>query len=338
MIGAFLIQPQTVVLKETTTPEPKQGEVRIRLQKVGICGSDVSLFLGHRLLAQPTIIGHEAIGVVDKIGIGVHSLKEGDRVVVEPNIPCMQCRYCINGRGNICINKRVIGVIENGCLATYICLPYEFCWQLPHEISDEDAVTIEPAAVAYHALHCSSSKPNDTIAVLGLGAIGLLITQLAIKSGYRVFVIDISETNLQKASAMGATPLLIDKQPEKLIDAIADILFKNSVTTVFECAGAEKTASLVLSIAPRGAEVILVGLSAAPASFIPLKIVREGVRIIPSIIYNHPNDFRKTIELIQAKILRPGKIISKTYRLLQIQQALENAAGGNETKIIIEIQ
>jgi L-iditol 2-dehydrogenase len=330
MVGAFLIKPKTIELREIITPEPKPG-------KVGICGSDVSLFFGHRLLQQPTIIGHEALGIVDKIGSDITSLKTGDRIVIEPNIPCKQCRYCISGRGNICINKRVIGNTENGCFAEYITLPEEFCWHIPDKISDEDAVTIEPAAVAYHALNCCSSKPNDAIAVLGLGAIGLLITQLALKSGYKVFVIDINETNLQIGATMGAIPIYVSNQQEKLIDEIADTLLKNNVTAVFECAGAENTASFVLSIAPRGSEVILVGLSSATASFIPLKIVREGICIIPSIIYNHPNDFEKTIQLMQSKIIEPGKIISGTYKLAQLQQALETAAGGKETKLIITI-
>jgi threonine dehydrogenase-like Zn-dependent dehydrogenase len=337
MIGAFLIKPKTIEIRETTTPEPKPGEARVRLQKVGICGSDVSLFLGHRLLSQPTIIGHEALGIVDKVVGNITSLKTGDRVVIEPNIPCKQCRYCISGRGNICINKRVIGNTENGCFAEFINMPQEFCWKLPDEISDDDAVTIEPAAVAYHALSCCSSKPNDAIAVLGLGTIGLLITQLALKLGYKVFVIDISKTNLQTATAMGAIALDVSSQSEDLIAPTADTLLKNNVTAVFECAGAEKTATFVISIAPRGSEIILVGLSAAPASFIPLKIVREGIRIIPSIIYNHPYDFEKTIQLIQSKIMKPGKIISGQYNLSQLQSALEAAASGKESKLIISI-
>jgi L-iditol 2-dehydrogenase len=337
MIGAFLIKPKSIELKEAITPVPQTGEVRIRLQKAGICGSDVHLFSGHRLLHQPVIIGHEATGVVDEIGEEVNYLLPGDRVVIEPNIPCSYCRYCLNEKGNICINKRVIGVTENGCFAQYICLPEAFCWKLPEEISDEDAVTIEPAAVAYHALHCSSSKPGDAIAVLGLGAVGLLLTQLALNSGYKVYVIDINEKNLQAASAMGAVSFHISNKADDFIPQLTEVLFINNATAVFECAGAEKTASFALAIAPRGADVVLVGLSAAPASFIPLRLVREGIRIIPSIIYNHPNDFKETIQLVQSKILQPGKIISGSFSLQQVQLALEAAAGGKESKIILNI-
>jgi L-iditol 2-dehydrogenase len=309
MIGAFLIKPKTIALRETTTPEPKPGEVRVRLLKVGICGSDVHLFSGHRPVQYPVIIGHEGLGIVDKIGKYVTALQPGDRVVIEPNIPCKQCRFCKNGRRNICINKRVIGVTENGCFAKFLTMPAEFCWPIHHTITDEDAVTIEPAAVAYHALASCSAGPNAIIAVLGLGSIGLLLTQLAIKSGYGVYVIDINEDNLQTAAAMGAIPLTVNGPTNQSIDEMADILLKNNVVAVFECAGAESTATLVLNIAPRGSEIILVGLSSAPASFIPLKIVREGIRIVPSIIYNHPHDFSKTIQLIQTKQFEPGKII-----------------------------
>jgi L-iditol 2-dehydrogenase len=337
MVGAFLIQPKTIVLKETAMPVPGAGEVRVRLQKAGICGSDVHLFSGHRLLNRPVIIGHEAIGIVDAAGNNVSALKTGDRVVIEPNIPCGQCRYCLSGRGNICINKRVIGVTENGCFTQYICLPEAFCWKLPPEISDEDAVTIEPAAVAYHALHCSNAKPGDAVAVLGLGAIGLLLTQLAINTGYHVYVIDINENNLQTAAGMGAVPLHISNKTDDFIAAFAEILLQNNVCAVFECAGASDTATAAVSIAPRGAQVILVGLSAAPATFTPLKIVREGIHIIPSIIYNHPKDFKETIALVQSKKIQPGNIISGSFKLQQIQQALEIAAGGGQSKIIITI-
>lgn len=172
MRAAYLIKPNQIEIKSIPIPEPQPGEVRIKLQKVGICGSDVHLFLGHRHLENPTIIGHEGLGMIDKIGPEVTDRKMGERVAIEPNIPCMQCVYCYSGRGNICIHKRVIGVNEAGCFAEYICLPESFCWNIPDGISDSDALTLEPAAVAYHSLFTSNAKPGDSIAVVGLGAIG----------------------------------------------------------------------------------------------------------------------------------------------------------------------
>ena len=344
MKAAFLDKPKQLMIKEVEIPEPKAGEVRIKLKMIGICGSDIHLFLGHRLLDKPTIIGHEGLGYIDKIGIGVKYRTVGERVVIEPNIPCKNCKYCQSGRGNICINKRVIGVNEAGCFAEYICLPTEFCWKVPDTISDNDAVTIEPAAVAVHAILASKAKIGDAIAVIGLGAIGLLLTHLALSLGYKVFVTEIKGTKLKMATDLGAmaTNTLINlKNTDGTLEEQGAILNKiweeNEVVAVFECAGSSQTASLATAAAPRGSEIVLVGLSNNLATFTPLKIAREGITIVPSIIYDHPFDFKRTIQLIASKTIQPSFIISRFMALTDIQNALEIAAKGDDSKIIITI-
>ncbi len=336
MKAALLKSPQNISITEVEIPEPRQGEVRIKLSKVGICGSDVHIFMGHRLLESPNTIGHEGIGTIDKIGEGV-TRKIGERIVIEPNIPCKNCQYCLSGRGYICVNKRVVGVNEPGCFAEYICLPEAFCWAIPNEIADEDAVVIEPMAVAYHSLFSSKAKPGDAIAVVGLGAIGLLLAHLALRLGYQVFVTEINEAKMQMAHDMGATPVKatgnLDEQSEKL----AEIWLENNVCVVFECAGSAFTASLVAAAAPRGSEIVLVGLSEKPATFTPLKIAREGITIVPSIIYDHPFDFKRVIQLISSKIIKPHFVISSYTDLDNIQEALERASLGNESKIVVRI-
>ena len=142
MKAAFLTKPKEIVLKNRPISEPQAGEVRVKLKQIGICGSDVHLFQGHRVLHYPHIIGHEGLGFIDKIGSGVEGRSIGERVVIEPNIPCQKCRFCLSGRGNICINKRVIGLNESGCFAEFITLPAAFAWTIPPSVSDENAVTI----------------------------------------------------------------------------------------------------------------------------------------------------------------------------------------------------
>lgn len=338
MRSAFLNKPNEILLENTYTPEPKFGEVRVRLSKVGICGSDVHLFLGHRLLDKPTIIGHEGLGFIDKIGEGVTGRSIGERVIIEPNIPCRKCQYCMSGNGNICVNKRVIGLNESGCFAEYVSLPAEFAWKVPTEISDEDAVVVEPTAVAVHALFTSKAKPGDTIAIIGLGAIGLLLTHLALKLGYRVFVSELNAAKVKMATDLGASPLTpdggtLDTQAKFLEENWVD----NNVSAVFECAGSAHTASLATAATPRGSEVVLVGLSGGLATFTPLKIAREGIQIVPSIIYDHPFDFARALQLIRSKIISPSFIISSYASLENLQSALEHAATGNESKIIVNI-
>lgn len=338
MRSAFLNKPNEILIKDIETPEPKFGEVRVRLSKVGICGSDVHLFLGHRLLDKPTIIGHEGLGFIDKIGEGVTGRSIGERVIIEPNIPCRKCQYCMSGNGNICVNKRVIGLNESGCFAEYVSLPAEFAWKVPAEISDEDAVVVEPTAVAVHALFSSKAKPGDTIAIIGLGAIGLLLTHLALKLGYRVFVSELNAAKVKMATDLGASPLTpnggtLDTQAKFLEENWVG----NNVSAVFECAGSTHTASLATAAAPRGSEIVLVGLSGGLATFTPLKIAREGIHIVPSIIYDHPFDFQRTLQLIRSKVIQPSLIISSYTTLHELQTALELAATGNESKIIVNI-
>jgi L-iditol 2-dehydrogenase len=338
MHAAFLNKPKELVVKKAQIVEPSAGEVRIKLKMIGVCGSDVHLFLGHRLLDNPNIIGHEGLGYIDKIGDGVTGRNLGERVVIEPNIPCHKCQYCLSGRGNICINKRVIGVTEAGCFAEYITLPSEFCWSVPDSISDEDAVTIEPTAVGVHALLASKAKFGDTIAVIGLGAIGLLLTQLALALGYKVFVTEINQQKLKMATDLGAIAAnteggTVEEQSVGLAKTWED----NDVVAVFECAGSAHTASLVTASAPRGSEIVLVGLSANLATFKPLKIAREGITIVPSIIYDHPFDFKRTIQLVASKIIQPSFIISRYMALTDIQTALEIAAKGDDSKIVITV-
>lgn len=337
MRAAFLQSPKQIQLQDVPTPEPGNGEVRVKLKLIGVCGSDVHLFLGHRLLDKPNIIGHEGLGYIDKIGPGVTGRALGERVVIEPNIPCRNCRYCYAGKGNICINKRVVGVNEPGCFAEYVVLPADFCWAVPNTISDEDAVTIEPMAVAVHALLASSAKPGDTIAVLGLGAIGLLLTHLALALGYRVFVTEINPNKVRMAENMGAIALCPSGDVDSQTSALADSWLVNEVCAVFECAGAVATASLATSAAPRGSEIVLVGLATKPAQFTPLKIAREGISIVPSIIYDHPFDFKRTLQLIAARVIRPGFIISQQANFNDLQSALEKAAKGEDSKILITI-
>lgn len=338
MIAAFLNKPQEIEIKNVVIPEPQAGEVRIKLKMIGVCGSDVHLFLGHRLLDNPNIIGHEGLGYIDKLGADVTDREIGERVVIEPNIPCHKCRYCQSGRGNICINKRVIGVNEAGCFAEYIVLPKEFVWKVPNTISDADAVTIEPTAVAYHSLMLSNAKPGDTIAVIGLGAIGLLLTHLALALGYKVFVTEINVGKLKMATDLGAIAVNTEGGTlENQSTVLSKIWLENDVTAVFECAGSAFTASLATAAAPRGSEIVIVGLSGNDATFKPLKIAREGIHIVPSIIYDHPFDFKRTMQLIDAKIIRPSFIISSQANLIDIQAALALAAKGDESKIIINV-
>ena len=334
MRAGVLTAPRSLDLQPRPVPEPGPGEVRIRMKAVGICGSDVSLFQGHRPdLSFPLILGHEGIGYIDKTGPEVRHLRPGDRVVIEPNYPCGHCAYCWQGRSNICENKRIIGVLETGCFADYAVVPASFAWRLPDTITDDDAVVIEPTAVALHTLYTSPARPGDTIAVIGLGAIGLLVTHLAQRMGYTVLAYDRVPEKVAQAQAFGAIPMAAGATTAQLSASWKEA----RVHTVFECAGAAAALSMAVEAAPRGAHVVVAGLSDKPSTVTEFGMNRQGITLLTSIIYQHPVDFRRTIELIASGFLQPGRIISARKPFDELASALDMACGGAHTKIVLTV-
>lgn len=138
MLQSFLVEPGTIRLEQKEIPVPGVDEVLIHMELAGICGSDVHLFeKGHRM-DGPLTIGHEGIGRIEALGTGIPDMRMGERVVIEPNIPCSDCPECRKGMGNVCRNKRINGVTETGCFAEYLCFPAEILrmkqpdsWKLP---------------------------------------------------------------------------------------------------------------------------------------------------------------------------------------------------------------
>jgi L-iditol 2-dehydrogenase len=183
--------------------------------------------------------------------------------------------------------------------------------------------------VSLHALLLSGVQIGDTIAVLGCGATGLLLIEAAVAQGVRVLAHDKFPDKLEMARRMGA--VVIDNGDT------AQVWRDNNVTTVFECAGATVTVELALSAAPRGSQVVLIGLSSTPASFVPLRLVREGIRVIGSLIYDHPADFARVIGLVGQGTLRPAQIVTDTLPFEEIDRALQLACTGQSGKVVVNM-
>lgn len=326
MRAALLMSPSKIEIHEIAEPIPRADEALIQPIRVGICGSDVSFYLGHRsAITYPFVLGHELVGRIAAIGDNVEKFTIGQRVIVEPNYPCGECALCSSGRGNICAKKESMGVTVAGCFADYVTAPAKFVWSLPESISDLDAASIEPLTVSLHALFQSGATIGDTVAVLGCGVIGLLLIHAAVREGIHVLAHDKIESKLQFATRLGAVACHANE--------LKDLWQKENVSTVFECAGATATVELALSSAPRGAQVILLGLSSSSASFVPLRFVREGIRVEGSIIYDHPSDFARSIALVEKGILQPSCIVNDTFPFNSMANAIEFASTGHAGKV-----
>lgn len=330
MKAALLLAPEKIAIGVVAEPQLASGDVMIQPAIAGICGTDISFFAGHRTVPYPFILGHEVTGRVVALGADVTKFRVGQRVIVEPNYPCGKCALCLAGRGAVCAQKESMGVNSPGCFAQRTIAPAEYVWALPDQISDADAATIEPQAVSMHALCQSGAKPGDTVAVLGCGVVGLLLIHAALAAGVRVIAQDRVAGKQKMAGELGA---IIASEGENL----ERLWQRENVSTVFECAGVTPTVELALQFAPRGAQVILLGLASTPASFVPMRLVREGINLHTSMIYDHPSDFKRVIELVANGSLHPAKIVTHTFSFEGIQQALELAGTGGAGKIHIEI-
>ncbi len=330
MKAALLVSPERIVIDDVAVPRPSEGYVAIQPEYAGICGTDVSFYLGRRAVPYPFVLGHEVVGRVSAIEAKTTKLRIGQRVIVEPNYPCGSCQLCLKGRGAVCAQKGSMGVNLPGCFAERTVAPAEFVWPLPDGISDEDAATIEPLTVSMHGLLQSGAKSGDTVAVLGCGVVGLLLIHSATAMGIRVIAHDRLEDKLKMARELGALVV-----PEH--DDAAKVWQMENVTTIFECAGVPATVEFALKDAPRGAQVMLLGLSSSSASFVPMRLVREGINIHTSMIYDHPADFAHAIDLVAKGTLHPARVVTHTYSFGSIDQALRLAGTGKAGKIHIKM-
>jgi len=328
MKAALLLGPERISIDDAAEPQPGPDEVMIRPAIAGVCGTDISFFLGHRIVPYPFILGHEVVGQVTALGRDISSFRIGQRGIVEPNYPCGSCPLCAAGRGAVCAQKRSMGVNIPGCYAQLAVAPAEFVWPLPDNISDRDAATIEPLAVSVHGLLQSGAGSGDTVAVLGCGVVGLLLIHAAVAAGVRVIAHDRISDKLSMAQKFGAYIVSQGEDAEQ-------VWLKENVSIVFECAGASSTVELALKAAPRGAQVVLLGLASTPASFMPMRLVREGINLQTSMIYKHPSDFTYVIDLVAKGLLHPANVVTHSYPLEKLGEALELGGTGQAGKIHI---
>ncbi len=189
MKALILNSPNDLVLGEVEDPGPPgHGEVRVRVGAVGICGSDVHYVehgrIGDFVVRAPMVLGHETAGTVDSVGPGVDTLEPGDRVAMEPGVPCDKCEVCRAGRYNLCPDVRFWATPPfHGSLAEYVLHPARFTYRLPDSMTLEDGALMEPLAVAIHACNRGSVAPGDAVAITGAGTIGCVNILAALAYG-----------------------------------------------------------------------------------------------------------------------------------------------------------
>jgi threonine dehydrogenase-like Zn-dependent dehydrogenase len=198
--------PGQIEIVRVATPEPGPGEARVRSSQVGICGSDLHAAAGkHPFIDLPVVPGHEAVGTVDAVGDGVQGIEAGQRVLIEPNLICGQCRYCRSGRYNLCEHLAVVGCQTAGAMADAFIAPAARLHRVPDDLSDAQATLVEPLSTGTHAVRVAGDLQGRTVAILGAGTIGLLTLIAAREAGAAaIAVTDLQASKRARAERLGA--------------------------------------------------------------------------------------------------------------------------------------
>jgi len=313
MEAAVLNGPGRVEVQAVPIPQCGPDDVLLRIEAVGLCGSDFAMYAGHWRFPRPFVIGHEGYGRVVAVGSGVRDRAIGSLAVVEPNIVCGTCPSCSRGASSLCQQKRSLGVGTDGLCAEFARVPAAFVWPLPETIQLEDAVCIEPLAVALAAIRESAVRSGHEVTVFGAGSQGLLVTMALAALGIAPHVVDPQPQRLELARELGARAASVDL-PEG-----------PSADVVFETSGAPEALTAAIAATAPGATVVLIGFGHHPVLVDTVRIVRQRLRIQGSIIYEHPSDFHSTVDLVAGGSVHPGRVIKREFELSEADQALRTA-------------
>lgn len=335
--------PGKLVLEEWATPEPKEGEVRLKLQYTAICGSDLGAYkTASDRFKPPLILGHEASGIVEKVGPGVTSLRVGQHVCCNPPIYCGTCWYCTHGHYNICPNRLSLGNSVgvdtcHGTFAEYICLPAFTLVPLPENVSLLHGSMMEPLAVGYHAAKNGAFTPGETTAVIGTGPIGLMtILSLRALGAGKIICSDTSAARLALAKQLGAD-ITVDASRENLTDAVKAATGGLGADRTIICAGVPSSFHQAIQTTRSCGDVILVGMIQSQLDFCPMDIFGRDINIISS--YTFTDEIYDAVRSVSQGAIQLDPLISSIYSLSNGQTAFDALAapGNQELKVIVDI-
>jgi len=330
---------------DVPTPVPAAGEVLVRIRACGICGSDIHGWdgsTGRRL--PPLIMGHEASGEIAALGEGVTGWNLGDRVTFDSTIFCGECDCCRAGQVNLCGNRRVVGVAppeyrQHGAFAEYVVLPTRILYALPPSLSFTQAAMVEPVSIAIHAVGRVKLGPDDTVAVVGSGMIGLFVIQALKWAGVkRIIAIDLAENRLALARELGATETIHSGNT----DAVEEILRLTDgvgADAAFEVVGIGATLNLALNVLRRGGSAVLVGNLSPKADFPLQAVVTRELHLHGTCA--SAGEYPLCLDLIERGVIRVEPMISAVAPLSEGAQWFETLSakdGSSFMKVILEPQ
>ncbi len=331
MHAAVLHGAQDLRLQERDVPSPGAGEARVAVEAVGLCGSDLHYYLdgrnGTNVLGEPAVLGHEIGGTVDETGPGTPDELVGHRVVVEPAVPCRTCPACVAGRYNLCPHSTCLGSPPaDGGLTGYVTVPLAHLHPAPAGLAPAAVPTLEPLAVAVHALRRARFVPGQSVLVTGAGPVGLLVAQVARAWGAReVAISDVDPGRLQAARDLGIERVLLAEELDGL-----------RVDRGLECSGSPGGLAGALAATTPGGRVVLVGTMPAEDSATALSLVqRYEVDLVGT--FRYAASFPMAVDLVARGAVEVSSLVTDRFPLSQVRDAFARAASGQGLKTVVDL-
>ncbi len=295
--------------------------VIIRVKACGVCGSDLHVYKedGH----EGTVFGHEFAGDIVEVGSDVQGITSGTRCTAVGFCPCDTCFWCKQGKKHRCSNMALLGYSFPGAMAEYVHVPFaalgRSIFPLPDELSYEDAASVEPLSISYFSVNRGQPKPDETIAVIGLGVIGLYAIQVLKALGVeKVIAAGRRPSRLAAARLCGADPV-IDAASEDSLTAVMNATAQLGVNTVVECAGQQATFDQAVGMARGGGKILLVGIYENALTWQPTPVISKNLTLVGCLGGN----FRAAIDLLSSGKVSAQPLISHRFSLDEAAEAFE---------------
>ena len=342
--AAYLIDKKKIEIRDCPMPTVGPDDVQIEIKHVGICGSDVGFYVdptlgGRHRTELPVILGHECAGVVVKTGSNVQHLAVGDRVAIEPGVPCGKCHYCLSGQYNLCRDVDFMACYpwKRAALCRYISHPAAFCFKLPDNVSTVEGAMIEPLAVGLHAANRSRAHLGQTAVILGSGCIGLM-TLLSIKSMgvSTVIVADVFDNRLEIAEKLGATHI-INAAREDTVRRVLELTGNEGADLVYETAGNVKTTAITPDLVKAGGVIAVVGNVHDPVPYDFLTLNGKEVDVMTTFRYR--NIYPMAINAISAGSIDVKAVATNFMPFEKTAEAFDIALTQKQCalKVIVEL-
>ncbi|XP_033236861.1 sorbitol dehydrogenase-like isoform X2 [Drosophila pseudoobscura] len=333
-------------LEQRPIPEIASDEVLLAMDSVGICGSDVHYLtagrIGDFVLTKPMIIGHEAAGVVAKVGKSVKHLAEGDRVAIEPGVPCRYCDHCKRGKYNLCADMVFCATPPyDGNLTRFYKHAADFCFKLPDHVSMEEGALLEPLSVGVHACRRAEVGLGSKVLILGAGPIGL-VTLLAAQAlgASEILITDLVQQRLDVAKELGATHTLLLDRNQSAEDIVKKVhcTMSGAPDKAVDCCGAESSARLAIFATRSGGVVVIVGMGAPEIKLPLINALSREVDIRG--VFRYCNDYSAALALVASGKVNVKRLVTHHFDITETAKAFETSryGHGGAIKVMIHVQ